>query len=252
MNTGEIDELKSKLALIYWRDNKLNNIEKVGFYNNSNVYYEYKGHDYTIEQIRTLDKDSLSDLCQLCNIKKAPSNFKADVCINNLNYSLKSSRGALPALINHTHRAGIEKVCKRIGLDITGIDSAINNYWERRLKNEIGEDVKISTPNNPFEIIRTDLISLLSYFLFNGTASKDSPIQAHELISFTDPLNYKTWNYFSKKDAASLYIDKVTISLRSKSMETYNPKETNSKNDSIGLWTKFIDGKYKGALHIRG
>lgn len=43
MNKGEVDELKASLALIYWRDNKENGIESVGFYEcNGSSYFDYK------------------------------------------------------------------------------------------------------------------------------------------------------------------------------------------------------------------
>jgi len=253
MNYGEIDELKAKLSLIYWRDANQHNIQSVGQFIDGR-YIEYKSHNLLLTQIKLLDENNLVQQCNLCNIKKTKSIDKADLSINGINYSIKSNRKAMPALVNHTHRAGIEKVCTRIGLSIKEIDDAIDNYWTLRLNGNISEDVKMNTLDNPFVAAKQDFTKLLEYFLFIGTAQQDSSYQADGLIAFTDPCEYKTWNTYTKIGLAQMYIEQVTISIRSKAMpKSYNH---NSPKDSIHLsiqkWTRFIDGSYKGALHIRG
>lgn len=253
MNYGEIDELKAKLSLIYWRDANQHNIQSVGQFIDGR-HIEYKSHNLLLTQIKLLDENNLVQQCSLCNIKKTKSADKADLSINGINYSIKSNRKATPALVNHTHRVGIEKVCTRIGLSINNIDDAIDNYWALRLNGNIREDVKMNTPGNPFESAKQDLAQLLEYFLFIGTAQGDSCYQADELIAFTDPCDYQTWSRYTKNGLAQNYINQATISIRSKAMpKSYNhnsPKDCNHL--SIQKWTKFIDGLYKGTLHIRG
>lgn len=252
MNKGEEDELKAKLSLIYWRDNNINNIQTVG-YNDGQNYLEYPSHNLTLNDIKNLDKTNLRTICNDLNINIASSRIKADVTINNENISLKSTRGALPALINHTHREGIQKVCNRINLNIASLDNAINNYWIARQNGQIGEDIKMSTPNNPFLSIINDLSTLLEYFLFRGTASGNSLVQAVKLIEFNDPTNYNTWTYYTPSQAISQYINNTTISIRSKAMpSTYNHTGTTPRDQSISKWTRFSENKYKGTLHIRG
>jgi len=258
-NIGEIDELRAKLGLVYWRDNNLNNIQNVGYYEidkkkNIMTYFEYPTHTYSLSDIRNMDTDTLKNACHSLGIIKASSRLKADVYINNNAVSLKSKRGALPALINHTHRAGIEKVCKRIKLDITPLDIAISNYWNLRLNNQLTEDVKMIN-NNPFTpIITTTLIPLLQYYLFVGTAQGDSDLPASMVVEFEDALDYTTWNNYTLKQATASLINKTTISIRSKGMpDTYNHNNPTSLRDiSIEKWTEFIQNKYKGSLHIRG
>jgi hypothetical protein len=155
-------------------------------------------------------------------------------------------------LINHTHRVGIEQVCQRIGLDITPLDNAIENYWTLRLSGRISEDVKMSTKGNPFEPIKDYLVHLLAYFLFTGTARGNSKVPASELISFTNPVDYQTWVKYSREEGARQYIDRVIISLRSKAMESYKPNSVSERDKSIRAWTRWIDNSYKGTLHIRG
>jgi hypothetical protein len=121
MNKGEEDELKAKLSLIYWRDNNINSIQNVEC-NDTQSYFEYPTHNLTLIDIKNLNQDNLKRICNQFQINIASSLIKADVSINHQNVSLKSTRGALPALINHTHREGIQKVCQRINLNITSLD----------------------------------------------------------------------------------------------------------------------------------
>ncbi len=254
MNKGEVDELKAKLSLIYWRDGNHNGINSVGFYtDNATDFFEYGSHGLMLAEIKNLQNEALIEYCEQCGITKAPSTIKADICINGENISLKSNRGALPALINHTHREGIEKVCNRINLSLQPIDDAIEEYWQQRQAGLITEDVQMCTPNNPFEPIKDYLTTLLAYFLFIGTARADSSIQAERLISFDDPTNYATWTTYSQAEAARQYIDRVTISIRSKAMPTtYIHNGTSDRDKKIAKWTRLSDGSYKGSLHIRG
>lgn len=252
MNNGEIDELKAKLSLIYWRDNNQNGIKSVGVYDKAK-FIEYKSHGLSLQEINQLTQVDLVYYCNISNIKKAPSSIKADICINGDGISLKSNRSALPALINHTHRVGIEKVCERINMDITPLDRAIDEYWQKRQDGLIREDVKMCSPGNPFRPIKESLVQLLAYFLFIGTAKGDSPVQAKGLISFTNPIDYQTWSFYSREDAARQYIDYVTISIRSKAMpSTYIHQGSSDRDQSISRWTRWFDSAHKGTLHIRG
>ena len=94
---------------------------------------------------------------------------------------------------------------------------------------------------------------LLSYFLFEGTARGDSAIKAEKLIEFDSPVDFNTWREYERIAAAKLIIDKVTISIRSKAMpDTYVHDATSERDKSIAIWTEYINGSYKGSLHIRG
>ncbi|MBE0514220.1 hypothetical protein [Sulfurimonas sp.] len=256
INKGEIDELKAKLSLIYWRDNKLHNIEKVGFYNLKTMdYIEYPSHNYSLLDICNMGITELQKNCSLLKIDKAPSIIKADVSINNINVSLKSKRGALPALINHTNRIGIKKVFDRIKLDIEPLDNAIDDYWNKRLNKIIQEDIKMSHDTSPFKSIKNiTMVPLLAYFLFKGTGSSDSKIQADSLWEFDNPTDFATWKNLLPNEVAESIIDKTVVSIRSKKgmPKNYNDNPTTEEDKSIKKWTRFIDGHYRGALHIRG
>lgn len=257
INIGEIDELKFKLSLIYFRKNHLHDITCVGMKAKQGVsyeYFEYPDHDFDLDTIGNMEITDLQQLCQQLGIKKADSNLKADILINNVGISLKSKRGALPALINHTHRCGIQKVCDRIALNIEPLDNAISDYWIKRKASTIGEDVHINHDNSSFKNIKQTLVPLLKYFLFKGTPKADSPLPAVQVLEFEDPTKFATWRILAIDDVATEIVEKIVISLRSKAMpKTYKHTNAMSERDmSIKKWTEFMQDSYKGTLHVRG
>lgn len=256
-NIGEIDELKAKLSLIYWRDNRMHGISNVGFYdlNWTNTYIEYPSHAYNPTQISTMQTQQLCSLCSSLGISKSPSGIKADVVINQDKVSLKSKGGALPALLNHTNRSGIEKVFNRIQLPIQPLDSAINDYWMKRMSGIIREDVKMNDLNSPFSSIKiSTMVPLLSYFLFTGTGIGDSAIPANVVWEMSDPTDFSTWQRLTLHQVSQTIVDSTVISLRSKKgmPKNYSGQTDTPINASIAMWTRYWQGEYRGALHIRG
>ena len=239
-----MDELKAKLALIYWRDNNLNNIQSVG------LKTEYLSHRLSLDELRNKSDNEIIAICEQCHANKAPAGSKADVIINNISYSLKSHRNALPALLNHTHRHGILKVCSRIGLDITRLDTLVDKYWEGRLSGRHGEDVKFKS--SAFARDRQAMVKLLEYFLFTGTAMKNSNYPASKLYKLSDPFDFNTWTKINKLEAASEIIENTTISIRRKNVRNFNPQSTSTNHRNMAPWMKLSKGAYRGELHIRG
>lgn len=245
MNAGEIDELKAVLTLIYCRDNNVNGVRNVG------LEHEYRSHNKTIEELKVMDDRAIISLSSACGVVKAKASYKADVRINGEGYSLKSHRKALPALLNHTHRAGIIKVCNRINLDISVLDSLIGQYWDNRINRVHGEDVKYT--DSVFAQGHASMVQLLEYFLFVGTANGISPFPAVALYSFNDPFNFSSWQRKSRSSAASEMIRGSTISLRNKGMMgSYSDSSTSTAHTEMRPWVRNVDGSDKGSLHIRG
>ena len=189
-------------------------------------------------------------------IMKAPTGAKRDVVINGKGYSLKSTRAAPPAIVNHTTREKWIMVCKRIGVQIDMLDEMVSEYWKLRTKGKIREDVPVSHPRCPFGNTRARLRYLkvlINYFLFDGTGSKDSRCPADYILEFTDPLDPTTWTVWDKDSAFDHMWPKMVFSIRAKKgMPTNYPNMWNAKKKAlIEPWVRFIDGDYRGALHIR-
>jgi len=244
-NAGEIDELKAKLALIYWRDNNENNISSVGLESN------FLSHGLDIPNLKQLSNDAVIDLCQQCGATKSKSTFKADVVINDIPYSLKSHRKALPALLNHTHRDNIIKVCNRINLNISRLDTLVDEYWVLRKTGEYREDVKYI--NSVFSNDEDAMVTLLEYFLFRGTGMKDSEIPAKALYTLTDPFDFSNWTLHNSQNVARDILQGTTISMRSKGMpDSYSPTSVTNAHLNIRPWAEYQQGAYRGSIHIRG
>ena len=249
MNSGERSEYIAKLRLTFSRDQNEflagKELQSVGF--NVNEYdFPYKTFD---EQIfKDMSDDELKSFAKKCGIKKSPGRAKADVFINGEGVSLKSLDSSPPALVNHTTRPGFEFACQCTGTNIFLLDEIIDDYWKKRLDGRIGEDTKISDDLCPFAPYKNYLRPLIEYFLFCGTGKKISPFPAEYLMEIADPMNISTYNKLEKEEAFESVWHKLIFSVRSKGMpKNYNP----NTHASIARWTRFVNGKYKGALHIR-
>jgi hypothetical protein len=272
MNSGERNELRLKIMLVHLRDKKVkdvgpfSNIQSVGFKDKKGRYFEYKKlpNDFNINNLRNLEDDQLKELASKMGISKSSTSNKSDVYINGKGYSVKSFEAANPALVNHTTRPGFEIACNYMGISIDKLDRIIENYWNLRQNGIITEDVKNSNPNSPFKDEKEYLRPILEYFLFYGSGRGKSDLPADYILDFHDPLNPNTWKILDKKNAVDIVWDRLVFSLRSKKgMESYlkllekekkgqklTDKEK-TKKESTDKWTKFIQGDYRGALHIR-
>lgn len=261
INQGEKDEILVKLRLIELRDEgaeltilgKKQIVKNVGF-GKGFLYREYNslpsGTDLKMVQ-RRANMDMISameELGSVCGIKKAGTRDKADVFINGKGFSVKSLQASPPALVNHTPRKGWCRIADELGIDISSLDQLVDEYWEKRERGIITEDVRNENPQSPFRNHKEILRPYLEYFLFKGTGSGDSKNPAEGMLEFHDPLNVNTWSF--TKDG---YLDKVwpnlIFSIRNKGM---SPDYPNCAYSSvIKKWTRFFDGSYKGSLHVR-
>lgn len=257
MNAGERDELIVQLKLIQLRDNKFS-IKDLGLLSSIRLVNEYKSlpRGLDINAVVNYSDTQLLTLTSQCGISKAGASSKADTIINGEPISIKSNNYAPPALVNHTTRPGFEFAGNHAGGDIYKLDSIIDEYWDKRVKKLIGEDVINSHIHSPFKGKKDVIRPFLNYFLFDGTGSRLSKRPANRILGFTDPLNIDTWHIYDKVSAIDMYWDKLIFSLRAKKgMPTNYPNITSKKiiplKSSIAKWTQYIDGDYRGALHIR-
>ena len=249
-NIGEYDEMRAKLHLIELRDaGKTVVIAGMNVVVSSVKNNGVECVSLPPETVLSgLNDSQVESLAIQVGAFKAPKGSKADVYVNGLGISVKSHRGANPAFLNHTHRAGLLKVCQRIGVSIDELDLIIKEYWEKRKAGIIREDVSNSDPNSPFVNHLEYLKPIMNYFLFTGAAQKDSSYPAEFILDFTDPLDESSWK-FSKDEYLDDNWDHIIFSVRSKGMP---PSYPNGKGaDFIKPWVEYTDGKYKGSLHGR-
>ena len=249
-NIGEYDEMRAKLRLIELRDagkslvigGKAVVIQSVA--NNGTECISLPAGIV----LSKMSDSQIEIIAKQVGAFKSPAGSKADVYVNGLGISVKSHRGANPAFLNHTHRAGLLKVCERVGVSISQLDKIISDYWVKRKARIIGEDVKNSDPNSPFKNHLSYLKPIINYFLFKGTAQKDSPHPADYILYFTDPLQECGWK-FSKDEYIDDNWEHIIFSVRSKGIPRLYPKGKNAKD--IQPWVDVADGQNKGSLHGR-
>ncbi len=249
-NVGEYDEMRAKLHLIELRDAK----KSVNIGGKSVIVYSVKNNGVECKplppgtNLSSLSDSQVESLAKLVGAFKAPPRSKADVYVNGLGISVKSHRGQPPAFLNHTHRAGMLKVCQRVGVSINKLDDIIRDYWKKRKADIIKEDVKNNDVNSPFKDHLPYLKPILNYFLFKGTAQSDSPYPADYILDFIDPLDESAWK-ISKDEYLDDNWNHIIFSVRSKGIPEKYP---NCKNASaIRQWVEFTDNQYKGSLHGR-
>tara|TARA_B100000963_G_C22564390_1_gene642935 strand:+ start:288 stop:1064 length:777 start_codon:yes stop_codon:yes gene_type:complete len=255
MNKGELDEILCILKLIKMRESKTPFFSKqIKSIKSNGTELKDLPNNISIEKLE--DENEILKVAELCNVKKSPAGSKADVHVNEIGYSIKSNRSAPPAIVNHTARPGFVNVCKRIGLSIEQLDNIIKEYWIKRNEGKFGEDIKNIDIRSPFMGHIEYMRPIINYFLFDGTGQKNSEYPSKGIIMFENPINPNEWRLYNKTNAVDFFWHKLVFSLRSKKgMPKGYPDKMSKKamlqKSSIDKWTQYIDGDYRGALHIR-
>jgi len=206
----------------------------------------------TPDLIKKLNEDQLQEFCELNGISKAAVFSKADIFINGIGYSIKYRNAAPPALVNHTRRTGWEFAAEKKGVPIAPLDAIVADYWQKRLSGIISEDVQNTHANSPFSPFINTLSPFLEYFIFEGTGTRLSKHPASEVIEFSDPCNFSTWELINRKKLIQNIWPRLVFSVRSgKGMPDDINSLTTEESNSVMLWAKNINGNLKGALHVR-
>lgn len=255
MNIGERDELVFKIEMIRLRDTQRyvfgEKVVSVGF---GGFEYRALPEDFNMGIIPEMSDSELEFFAGKLGISKAATGAKSDIYINNVGISLKSLRAAPAALVNHTARPGFEFACMNANSSIDFLDDAVDEYWKLRLSRIISEDTKITDEFCPFKPYKDEFKPVIEYFLFRGSGSKLSPYPASGIIEFTDPLNPSTYELLTPDDAFKSVWKKLVFSMRAKKgmPNNYDKNTYRGKNAaSIAKWVEYIDGDFRGALHIR-
>ena len=188
-------------------------------------------------------------------IKKAGTRSKADLEIRfnktgQIFYaSIKSKKGASPAILNHTPRSAKVFQTGELKEILIFIDILVTEYIEKRKKGIFNEDVPITEFegfNNTD--VKNSFIKMLKYFTFKGTGSKLSPKECDSIIigNKDDSLTFfQCVTEEEKESYINTIFEKCVISLRNKGM----PKQT---NEQCKPWVYTNEaGKDCGSIHIR-
>lgn len=256
LNRGELNELLLKIFLVNLRDNFPEQETIFGNINSVGLNKEYNFLNFVIDfeeidaQISNNNFELVHSIIKKLGITKSSSLYKADVIVNNHPISLKFSGAAKPALVNHTNRRGWLRIANEISFDISILDEIINNYWNLREQKIIGEDIINTNENSPFANHLDILRPIINYFAFDGTGATKSNLPAEMIMDFHNYRNVDTWSFYNRNNFLDTIWNKLVFSVRSnKGMPS--DYDNYKFRDDISGWTRNIDGKNKGALHIR-
>lgn len=204
-----------------------------------------------IDLLKKLKVDEAKELFGDTIIIKNPtvkSKEKADVIVTTkttiYQISIKSFNGRPPAVLNHTHR-GAWAFQSHLSHHLKELDKLITRLISIRKENG-KEDNAVSNLNLdiPMSVM---LMSVVKYFMFEGTGSKLSKVPANTILEYSD--NMKVICCFTNSQKL-LYVakilNKLIISLRNKGM----PKNINEVHEAW-IYDDPKSGKKKGSLHIR-
>lgn len=263
-NIGETGELlvKAKLVQMMIRGEKLVGetvIERVnaGSFKSVSGSFTYKQKliDSIIDQVcesgASWSDSKLKDNLSRYGIVKAGPRMKADVGINDFFYSLKSS-ASRPAIINHTFRDGFIVAAKYADVNLDFLDAEIMRYWEKRVSEEIGEDVSRNS-RKKYKLFWSDDFKekfrpIFNYFAFKGSGAGLSKKPADLVLEFTNPLDPSSWKIMTPDTFYDTCWLDLIFCLRNKEDEIESVDSLSIENR---IWAKKIDGKIRGRLHVR-
>jgi len=259
MNDGEADELRAACCLVYVRDctpstnfSGIGTISSVGFSNKN--YAQWPCANGNPQPLCSLNnEDFLLTIARQLGVSKSKTTYKADIFVNGKGVSLKSHRRNPPAIVNHTARHGWIMAANNSNgnADMNTLDTIIANYWDLRTKGLIPEDISNSSPQSPFAGNKDIVKPFLLYFLSKGSASGLSPYPADYIFDFSDPLNINGWSVFTPDSYVEHYWNRLVFSVRSKKGMPLNYSPSCKSYNLIAPWTRFHQGDYRGALHVR-
>ena len=251
MNKGEKAEIYFKAKLLHLKDSgdELAGIGRITQLSDDKNLEDLEWDDRYLPLLINRDFESIQECIGL---EKSSSRSKTDVIINNVNYSVKSDDK--PSIINHTLRPGFVRICNHLEIEIDTLDQCFEDYWEKRIKGTINEDIRNDDDESPFVHHREYFRPIINYFVFRGTGSRDSKFPAQQVLV----LDYEALDNEISIYDEDTYFDsiwsKLVFSLRGggKSKRGMPKNYPDCKNsESIGKWTRKFEGEYKGALSVR-
>lgn len=213
--------------------------------------------------LKTINVKDAIELAGSLGFKGSKRGKKNDITINNINFGIRCLNYTDRPLVNHSNRRKYQKVCERLGLDITILDNILKEYWLRRRLGIFNEDCSYISDLNPFLCQKQFLNELLTYMAFNSF-NYNEPSDSDEFISdsinqildYVDPWDDSTWRVYSPNNYFESIWSSLCFSMRGDRGMPAPEVLFLPDNEDIMMWVCEMPGKngeiqYKGALHIR-
>lgn len=208
-----------------------------------------------ISSLLNLSYKQLKEKLAHAGVVKAGTSMKADIQINGVNYSIKSSEKR-PAIINHTFRRGFIRITNNLALPIDPLDDEVATYWKVRqgVEFELGEDVSGYDRRKASifisEEFREYFRPVFNYFAFTGTGRSDSPAPAECILEFDDPTDISTWKVIPKDAFYDQAWPNLIFSVRDKLAKGQRLTVATIKPEDKP-WAQLSRGKIQAQLHVR-
>lgn len=182
---------------------------------------------------------------------------KVDITLNGKDCIIRCLDHTDKALVNHSHRRKYEAVCNYIGEPIEPLDKMVDDYWTSRMLGVFNEDCYYYSSLNPFLDHKEYLDKLLTFMAFNtfdfDKAGEEGFVAERivQIIDYVDPCNEGTWNIYTPQNYFSSIWQYLCFSMRDRKGMPTDDKLSLPENADIRRWTREMNGRQKGALHIR-
>jgi hypothetical protein len=196
------------------------------------------------------------------NISKSPPWCKADVIVEFIdtkeirNISVKSNNGMPYAVVNHTPRSAHVFQHGSLNTYLADLDYVVMRMNKQKYMSESAEDINIEDLKYLLRRHIVVLKRLLMYFVFCGSGSGDSKVQADSvlLIDGGDLKFVDCYHDVDKKKYIDSLYPKIKMSMRNKGMPTKPKNMTRASQKKyvtrMELCNPWMYGT-KGSLHIR-
>ena len=190
--------------------------------------------------------------------KNVPGNAsKIDIMVNGINCCLRCMTHTDRALVNHSSRRKFEAVCQYLNLPVEPLDTMVRDYWIARQLKTFNEDCYYYTTLNPFLDYKDYLRKILSFMAFKTLDYKKAGTphfvveSVDQIIDFEDPCDENTWRRYTPDNYFDEIWQYLCFSMRDTKGMPSDSKLLRPENADILSWARCVEGRYKGALHIR-
>jgi hypothetical protein len=186
--------------------------------------------------------------------RKTKGSSKSDITVmlkhtqDLLHISVKSLRGQMPSILNHTPRSANVFQSGPLKDYLNNLDLLANEYHAKRTEKTIAEDVKLCKLSSfANELIKKSILKMLVYFIFDGTGFKEADPKCNAILIMNkdDSKTYIPCATDEEKEAyVNTIIDGCVLSYRNKGMRK------KSLEQDLPWVCKYAE-KDCGAIHIR-
>lgn len=217
MTTIEREKLLFKLAMLYYKHNKISvfsdRVNSLVFYKNTILSLK---ENINIKNLSKLTDEQLIELADSVGIPKRPIGAKCDIYIDKEWIMLANDRKYSGTLLKFSDRKDLQFPFIASGTVIKYYESAVTDYWNMFQRGEVSTVTRIADDNCPFAPYYKKLKPFIQYFIFCGTTKRFSNYPANKIVYFSDPLDKNTYRMYTPDEVFDLVWPRLAFHIRPK------------------------------------